>query len=256
MQIQLLRHATLLLSLNDQHILVDPMLGLAGSMEAIQNAPNPRRIPLVDLPLERTALGTLLNQIDLVVVTHTHRDHWDSAAIHLIPKSIPVVCQPQDERRILEDGFSQVWPVADSFEWQGIHFTRTDGHHGEGEIGEKMAPVSGYFLQAESEKSLYLAGDTIWCGEVRSILDQKRPDITVVNAGAAQFLTGGPITMTAEDVLRVCHAVPERRVIAVHMEAVNHCLLTRGELRTRIEEEGLMDRVFIPEDGEQIEFNK
>jgi L-ascorbate metabolism protein UlaG (beta-lactamase superfamily) len=254
MQIQLLRHATLFLMMNGSRILVDPMLGPAGSMDPIQNAPNPRRIPLVDLPLVRTALGTLLNQVDIVLVTHTHRDHWDSAAIHLIPKSTPVLCQPQDEWRILADGFTQVWPITATFEWHDIHFTRTEGQHGTGDIGRKMAPVSGFALQAETEPCLYLAGDTIWCAEVIAVLNQSQPDITIVNAGAAQFLTGGPITMTAEDVIQVCKANPGGKVIAVHMEAVNHCLLSRSELRSRIEGEGIMDRVFIPEDGEQMEF--
>jgi len=54
--------------------------------------------------------------------------------------------------------------------------------------------------------------------------------VIVVNAGGARFLEGDPITMMPQDVIHVCKAAPHAQVIAVHMEAINHCLLTRGEL--------------------------
>jgi L-ascorbate metabolism protein UlaG (beta-lactamase superfamily) len=79
------------------------------------------------------------------------------------------------------------------------------------------------------------------------------PDVVVVNAGAARFLEGDPITMTAEDVIRVCRALPDARVVAVHMEAMNHCLLTRAELDDELREESLARRVRIPADGETFE---
>jgi L-ascorbate metabolism protein UlaG (beta-lactamase superfamily) len=138
------------------------------------------------------------------------------------------------------------------FHWQDIVFTRTGGRHGTGEIGQKMGPVSGFVLQAAGEPTLYIAGDTIWCEEVAQALTTHQPDVTVVNAGAAQFLTGDPITMTAENVCQVCRALPKTRVIAVHMEAINHCLLTRRQLRERLEQERVSAQVVIPADGEII----
>jgi L-ascorbate metabolism protein UlaG (beta-lactamase superfamily) len=98
-----------------------------------------------------------------------------------------------------------------------------------------------------------VAGDTIWCPEVEEALDAHVPDVVVVNAGAARFLEGEPITMTAEDVAKVCHALPDALVIAVHMEAINHCLLTRDDLKEEMQKEGLAERVRIPADGETLE---
>jgi L-ascorbate metabolism protein UlaG (beta-lactamase superfamily) len=59
--------------------------------------------------------------------------------------------------------------------------------------------------------------------------------------------------MTAEDVAQVCRAAPEARVIAVHMEAINHCLLTRADLAEALDERGLAGRVEIPADGGTLE---
>jgi L-ascorbate metabolism protein UlaG (beta-lactamase superfamily) len=248
-QIQLIRSATLVVSFAGYTFLVDPMLGPAGSTDPIENTPNPRRNPLVELPFDPQTLDDLLARIDAVLVTHTHRDHWDPAAIELLPKGMPILCQPADEARIRTDGFAEVLPVDASLMWRDIELIRTGGRHGTGEIGRQMAPVSGFVLRAEGEGTLYIAGDTIFCPEVEEALLKYRPDVTVVNAGAARFLIGDPIVMTVEDVVRVSRTLPTTLVIAVHLEALNHCPLTRSELQEKLREEGLLSRVVVPEDG-------
>ena len=201
MHIRLLRHATLAVSLHGVNLLVDPMLSRAGAMDPVANAANQRRIPLVELPVTEGELSTLLEQIDAVLVTHIHRDHWDAAAIELLPRNIPILCQPENEEAIRKAGFSLVIPIEAEYQWRDIVFHRTSGQHGTGEIGKQMGVVSGFVLQAPDEPTLYIAGDTIWCTDVLLALEKYEPDVIVVNAGAAQFLTGDPITMTAQDVV-------------------------------------------------------
>jgi L-ascorbate metabolism protein UlaG (beta-lactamase superfamily) len=253
MQIHFLRHATLVLAIEGLYILVDPMLSPAGAMAPVANAADDRRIPLVELPIAEVELEYMLEHIDAVLVSHTHRDHWDDRAAELLPKQLPIFCQPEDEAKFQQAGFAAVRPIVARHEWRGVEFQRTAGQHGTGEIGAKMAPVSGFVLRAVGEPTLYLAGDTIWCAEVEQALHTYQPDVVIVNAGAAQFLTGDPITMTADDVAQVCRALPAAQVIAVHMEAINHCLLTRVELSVRLEEQGLASRVLIPGDGTLVE---
>jgi L-ascorbate metabolism protein UlaG (beta-lactamase superfamily) len=253
MKIHFLRHATSIVSLDGRSLLVDPMLSQAGAMDPVANAANDRRIPLVDLPIGEQECARLLSTIDGVLVTHTHRDHWDARAIDLLAKALPILCQPEDVATIGGAGFTQVVPIATELAWGGLRLMRTGGQHGSGEIGRKMGPVSGFVLRAEGAPALYVAGDTIWCPEVEQALELHRPDIAIVNAGAAQFLSGGPITMTAEDVVRVCRARPQMQVVAVHMQAINHCLLTRAELRAELSAAGLLGQVYIPEDGALLE---
>ena len=114
-----------------------------------------------------------------------------------------------------------------------------------------MAPASGYVLQHEGEPTLYIAGDTIWCHEVQEAIHRFHPQVIVVNAGGARFLQGDPITMTPEDVIHVCKAAPHAHLIADHMEAINHCLVTRSELARAAHAAGV--KVTIPEDGELIQ---
>lgn len=251
MDIQLLRHATLQVVINGKTLLVDPMFSEKEEMDPIANSPNDYRNPLVEMPVP----GNSLLAYDAVLLTHTHRDHFDAAAARLLPKEKPVFCQPEDKEKLHELGFLKILVVQDRRTWEGIVFLRTGGQHGTGEIARRMAPVSGYLLQAEQDgSSLYIAGDTIFCRDVETVLREHKPYVTVVNAGEARFRTGDPITMTAADVIQVCRVAPDTKVVAVHMEAINHCLLTRSKLRSAVQKAGLTGQVFIPEDGEKLEF--
>jgi L-ascorbate metabolism protein UlaG (beta-lactamase superfamily) len=133
-----------------------------------------------------------------------------------------------------------VRPVAYSLAWARMTITRTPARHGSGGVAELLGPVSGFVLD-----DLYLAGDTVWYEEVEETIARHRPRVAVVNAGGAEFTEGGLIVMGAEDVREVVERVPT--VVAVHMEALNHCFLERESLRRAV------PGVLVPEDGETLE---
>jgi L-ascorbate metabolism protein UlaG (beta-lactamase superfamily) len=235
-KITLVRHATLLLEIGGHRLLVDPQLDPMEARPPIDNTPNQRRNPLVPLPVpaEELVVG-----LDAVVITHLHRDHLDETAERLLPRDLPVFCQPDDEARLRELGL-QARPVADAVDWEGLSIRRTGGRHGHGALADRLAPVSGFALDG-----LYIAGDTVWCDEVAAAIERHRPAVAVVNAGGARFLQGDPIVMTAADVREVAARVPT--VVAVHLEAINHCVETREELRAGA------PGALVPEDGETLE---
>jgi L-ascorbate metabolism protein UlaG (beta-lactamase superfamily) len=249
MRLRLIRNATLAVKVAGRHLLVDPMLDPAGARPPVEDTPNPRRNPLVELP-EPPAV--VVKGVEAVLVTHLHRDHLDDTAVSLLPRAVPVLCQPPDAGALGERGFADVRPVADELEWDGVRIVRTAGRHGTGDLGAALGPVSGFVVAAPGEPVLYIAGDTIWCDEVRAALDEHRPDVIVVNASGARFLEGDPIVMTTDDVVAVARHAPAARVVAVHFEAINHCLETRADLHQRLREENLADRVTVPEDGAEV----
>lgn len=249
MRLRLIRHATLDLEYNGRKLIVDPMLDDASTRPAIQNSPNPRNNPLVPLP---EPAEDIVKDVEAILVTHTHSDHWDATAARLLTKDLPFFGQSEDQEKFRSQGFTNAQPVNKSLTWRAIEITRTGGQHGTGEIGKAMAPVSGFVLRAPGEPTLYIAGDTIWCEDVEVSIRQHHPTVIVVNTGAAQFLKGDPITMTANDVIRTCQAAPQTQIVAVHMETINHCLLTRADLAFQLEAARVIPQVAIPEDGNWV----
>lgn len=256
MHIQLLRHATLVLTYPTHRLLVDPMLSPKGAMPAAPGSPNPRRQPTVDLPITASELQGLLASLSAVVLTHLHPDHWDSEAQRRISPDLPVICQPQDVERLETAGFSAVRPVDESLTLNHLSISRVPARHGLGSIGDAMGAVSGYVLDSHSEPRVYLAGDTVWCPEVEVTLRRFQPDVAVFNAGAARMIEGGPVTMTGSDICIAAEAAPHMRVVAVHMEAADLCTLSRAHLRRLLREARLLERVHLPADGERLTFTR
>jgi L-ascorbate metabolism protein UlaG (beta-lactamase superfamily) len=243
MRLRLIRHATLLVRLAGRTVIVDPMLDSAGARPAVPDTDNELRNPLVELPEPAEVVAGL---VDGILVTHLHQDHFDATAADLLPKAAPLFCAPADMDALRDRGFADVRPVDSAADWEAVHITRTDGVHGE------LGPSPGFVLGADGEPSIYVAGDTIWCDEVRSALDEHAPDVVVVNGSGAHFTGGEPLVMTSDDVVAVARHAPDARVVAVHLEAINHCPQTRADLHQRLHEEGLTDHVTVPEDGAEV----
>jgi L-ascorbate metabolism protein UlaG (beta-lactamase superfamily) len=250
MHYTLIRNAAAVLETGGTRFLIDPALDPAGARPPVANTPNQRRNPLVDLPAGWEAQ---VKSASALVVTHLHQDHFDATSATLDP-GLPLFGQPEDVARLTEQGFTDLRPVDGEAMFGRVTITRTAGRHGTGAIGQAMAPVSGFVVAAPGEPTVYVAGDTIWCDEVRDAIAAHRPAVIVVNAGGARFLEGDPIVMTAEDVAEVHRAAPEALIVVVHLEAINHCLETRAYYRERLPALAVdMDRIRIPEDGETVE---
>ena len=125
-------------------------------------------------------------------------------------------------------------------DWEGLRIHRTDGRHGHGALADELGPVSGFVLDG-----LYVAGDTVWCPEVEEAIERHRPAVAVVNGSGACFTSGGPLVMTSADVSEVVARVTT--VVVVHLEAIDHCLETRAEVRAAV------PAALVPEDGETLE---
>lgn len=108
-------------------------------------------------------------------------------------------------------------------------------------------------LKPPAKKTVYLAGDTIWCDFVKNAVDKFAPEIIIVNAAAAQLIHSGPIIMGTEDIAALRGYAPNAAVIATHMDAVGHATLSRDGLRAFITDNKLNKDFYIPADGETLE---
>lgn len=236
--------------------LIDPYLAEKESQPGFPGTVNNElRNPRVALPVP---VDTLFN-VDAVIVTHTHEDHWDEAAKKLLPKNLPIFAQNDSDRDLISGaGFTDVRVLDESTSFNGVSLIKTPGQHGSDadyeKIGEILGHVCGVVFKHPNEKTLYLAGDTIWNQYVEDNLKTYTPDVVIVNSGDARALVTGPIIMDKQDVMRVCRAAPKAKVVTSHMEAINHCTLSRAELRAFLKENGLIEQVHVSEDGQVFTF--
>lgn len=263
MIIHQLRNATMVVEVGEHRLLVDPMLGPRKNLPpfTLFRYP-PKWNPLVELPDHSSRW---LSGLTACLITHSqalglrilqHSDHLDGAGERFLREgSIPVVCPEKDATYLKRLGLSVQWGLVP---WQrtrflGGHVTAIPATHGYGWIRKLMANGAGFFLEFSAEPSLYISGDTVFTPQVESALRELRPDVSVVAAGAARLDLGRELLMNRADILRFVRAAPGR-VIANHLEALNHCPTTRVELREWLEGEGLSEKVQIPGDGESLSF--
>jgi L-ascorbate metabolism protein UlaG (beta-lactamase superfamily) len=249
MKIQLIRNATMKITYAGRTFLTDPMLAPKGDFKAFAGI---ARNPTIELPFQ---IEEIVEGIESVVVSHDHPDHFDKTASAALPKMIPVLCQPGDEGKLTDEGFQSVIPIETSYTWEGITITRTDGQHGSGKVLEFIGIVSGFVFQANGEPTVYWVGDSIWCEPVKSAIEKFKPDIIITHSGGAKLPGFETIIMDAEQTLTTLNASQEAVVVAIHLEALDHCNVSRETLRHIADAAAISpSRLMIPKDGETIGF--
>lgn len=249
MNIQLIRNATMKISYAGHTILTDPMLSEKGAFRSFAGiAAN----PTVGLPM---TVEEILQDVDVTLISHLHPDHFDEAAAEILPKNMVIFCQPEDQLRLQEMGFTNTRAMDISILWKGITMTRTGGRHGSGKILERLGTVSGFVLQAPGEPTVYWIGDSIWCEPVVEAIATHKPDIIISHSGGATLPGFDPIIMDGPQTLRTLTAAPNAVVVAIHMEALDHCTVSRTMLRRMADGVGIAaSRLRIPENGNILTF--
>ena len=265
-----IRNATARLVYGGKTFLLDPMLSDIGAFRSFAGiAPN----PTVALPIPA---AQVVADVDVVVVSHLHDDHFDEAAADLLDKSVTMLTPRNADtnasfkRRLQEKGFTNVSeigsPDADHITLDGITIHQVFALHGKGKVGDAMGDVNGLIFEAEGEPTIYWAGDTILdeAGEVEAVLKRFKPDVVIAHTGGPVIEALSPEVLlmdAAQAVTFFGHAVRENaevQIIAIHMDALDHCFSTRADLVAAFGDQtvDLKKHVTIPKDGEVVTLNK
>ncbi|WHY58324.1 MBL fold metallo-hydrolase [Peribacillus simplex] len=253
MNIKQIRNATLVVEYAGKKFLIDPMLAEKSTYPPFPNSLRQDQFnPLVSLP---TSIENIIHDIDAVIVTHLHLDHFDDVAKEVLPKGIKMFVQnEEDATEVRNAGFQNVEALQEDTVFEGIQLIKTKGEHGRGEILKLAGLVCGVVFKHSKEKTLYVAGDTVWYDAVQEVIDTNKPEIIAVNGGNNQFLEGGSLIMGKEDIYEVYKSAPNAQIIVSHMEAVNHWTLSKNELKSFLDEKGISSTVLVPDDGESYTF--
>ena len=268
---EFVRNATARLSYAGLTILLDPMLSPKGALQSFAGiAPN----PTVDLP---RPVDEIIADIDAVIVSHLHSDHFDEAASEALAKDVPMLTPANthipdfsapEKRETFEQslramGFTNVTSLSEDgpTEFGALRVHQVWGLHGRGEVGQLLGNVNGMVLEAEGAPTIFWAGDSILDeAETGAILDRFKPDIVIAHTGGPiiEALSPEILLMDAAQAVRMMElasaANPEARMVAVHMESLDHCFSTRADLREALAsiDPAMSGRVFIPADGDSL----
>lgn len=250
MRIEQVRNAALIIDFAGKRFLTDPWL-----QESEDFIGTGRKGPAARLP---KPAAEILKDVDAYVVTHIHGDHFDLEPVDdwrtvaggkRLDKDTKMFVQNEEDKRYMQfSGFRDVDILSEEgFRYGNVELIKTSGVHG---TKIPAGSVMGIVFKAENEKTLYVAGDTIYCDEVEQALLKYRPDIVVTNACAAYSPQTGRLIMDGDDLIKIHQVLPEAVIIASHMECVRHATLTRADIRMQMEQAGIAENVKIPMDGE------
>src|SRR5215216_6776864 len=155
-----------------------------------------------------------VDELDTILVTHGHFDHFDDAIPLAQETGATVVANFEISTYLMGKGIENVMPMQKGGTAQlgGIQVTVVDALHASSIAGEDGTVIyagepSGYILEFENGFKLYHAGDTGIFGDMRLIGELYRPDLALLPIGN-QVIMSPFEAAHATRLLGVGHVVP------------------------------------------------
>jgi L-ascorbate metabolism protein UlaG (beta-lactamase superfamily) len=169
-----------------------------------------------------------LPELDFIVLSHHHGDHFDRIAARDLDHNVPVITEPRAARKLRRQGFRA--PIALST-WQSQVVSRTDaevrvtslpGKHAPRPLGHLVPPVMGSLLDfSRSGRRLlrmYVTGDTLMHGGIGAIAGRfPGIDLCLIHLGGTR-IAGTLLTMDARQGVEALRIIAPREAIPLHYD--------------------------------------
>jgi L-ascorbate metabolism protein UlaG (beta-lactamase superfamily) len=214
--------ATTLLRFGEFVLLTDPNFIRRGQFVRVAPALVSRRRTDPALTIDE------LPDLDGVVLSHLHGDHFDRVASRGLARDLPVFTTPHAADRLRRKGFRESVPMGT---WQEqtvekagarLRITALPGKHALGPVGALLPQVMGTLLEYEAPGReplrVYVTGDTLPNGELAGIADRfPEIDAAVVHLGGTRVM-GVLLSMDGTRGVDLLDTVRPRTVFPVHYD--------------------------------------
>ncbi|HEX6446071.1 MAG TPA: MBL fold metallo-hydrolase [Streptosporangiales bacterium] len=169
-----------------------------------------------------------LPDLDLVLLSHLHGDHFDRVARRRLRRDLPIVTTPHAARRLRRWGFGESVPLTT---WSDHEVTRGDerlritsvpGTHGPAGVRHLLPPVMGSVVELSKGDTLvsrlYVTGDTLYRPRLREIAE-RFPDLDgmLIHLGGTRIL-GVLVTMDAKQGADLVELVKPVTTMPIHYD--------------------------------------
>jgi L-ascorbate metabolism protein UlaG (beta-lactamase superfamily) len=200
-------------------------------------------------------------EVDAVVLSHLHGDHFDRVARRGLDRRYPILTTDAAARRLRSWGFD----AAGMPTWDTRVLTRPDeqltihalpGVHGRGVMRPLLPPVMGSLLEHEAQgtrRRVYVTGDTLTGPHLDEIARRFAPvDTIVAHLGGTRVLFH-TVTMDAPQGVQLLRQVPSGRTIPVHYDDYRVFRSPVEDFVAAVSRSGLDTRVEVPARGATVD---
>lgn len=256
-------NATALIRWDSFTLLTDPNFLHAGQRAYLGHGLSSRRLRDPALRIEE-----LPRDLDAVVLSHLHGDHWDRVSRRGLDRGLPILTTPHAARRL--QGWHRFRRALGLRTWEShtmlkeqstLRVTALPGMHAPGIVGRLLPPVMGSLLEfgdvgGTVRQRVYITGDTLMYDGVREVA-RRFPDIdlTVVHLGGTTLPGGLMVTMDGRQGADLLAEVMPRRALPVHIDDYDVFRSPLSDFREEIDRRGLTERVTYVERGQTVSFD-
>jgi len=205
-----------------------------------------------------------LPELDAVVLSHLHGDHWDRVARRGLDRDLPIVTTPHASKRLQVQGFARAtglrtWgeQVLVSGDRQ-FRVTAVPGRHAPGPLRKVLPPVMGSVLEfgpvaASPTVRVYISGDTLLYDAIAEI-PRRFPELDagVVHLGGTTLPGGLVVTLDGETGADLVKLVDPAVVVPVHIDDYPVFKSPLSAFTAAMAARGLADKVRTVVRGETV----
>ena len=253
--------ATVIISYGGFKILTDPNFLHAGDHVHLgygltsERLTNPA-IEIQDLP-----------DLDFLLLSHLHGDHFDRVAETRLDKTMPIVTTGHAAQYLEGKGFRPpvalgTWEDVTVRKGEGawVRVTAMPGTHAPGPLRKVLPPVMGSMLEfgeAGEEAArlrMYISGDTLVHKELKEIPERyPEIDLALLHLGGTRVL-GILVTMDAKQGVEAIKIIDPKAAIPIHYNDYSVFESPIEDFEKAVNDAGLGDRVHYLAHGETHEF--